>query len=389
MNYYQITGTSRQNLRQILRTLNQYKVIYSSCYQLDEELYILISCDSTILGLDVFSPIEKSLITTNTPLELLWNWAYAELQQDLNWIELEDKAHNGLNCAYLIQQQTRIIRTFLPLTEIMLIINQTPDSFSDGGKFYRQTDQTIAMIEQALIEGVSIIDIGAESTRPGANYLTPEEEIERLKAIIYSIHELKARYKFKLSLDSYKSATIQTFLPYIDIVNDVSANLPIGCLEQIQAENKMYLFMHNLSIPANPKLTLDTKLNPINEINNWLDKKITQLFALGFRSQQLISDPGIGFNKTANQSWYLLKHMQQLRHNEIEILVGHSRKSFLNKLILNTDIINRDNESAHIACYLSTQGSDYIRLHNYQTYHQQIISQNQLHANCNHSRIKP
>lgn len=383
MNYYKLHANSRQQLRQQLRQLNSYKIKYSSCYQLEQELYILIFCDESIPNLTNYLPTIEALAKLNTTLTILWKWAYSELQQDLNWLKLEDSAQIGLNCVYLIQQQTKITRSFLPLTESMLIINQTPDSFSDGGELFQKTEKTLVRIEDALKNGVSIIDIGAESTRPGANYLTPQEEIQRLNDIIHSIYELKTNYEFKLSLDSYKAETVQYFLPLIDIVNDVSANLSQECLKKIQAENKIYLFMHSLSVPADPKLTLDTDINPLSAIKNWLDKKLAQLFALGFESQQLISDPGIGFNKTMNQSWYLLKHIQQLRHSEVETLVGHSRKRFLNKISSTTDATKRDDESAKIACYLANQGVDYVRLHNYQAYHQQVMSQNQLQDNFN------
>lgn len=383
MNYYPIHADSRQQLRQQLRQLNLYSIKYSSCYQLEQKLYLLLSCEQNIPNLSIYLPNTEIFAKLNTPLALLLHWAYSELQQDINWLKLEDRAQIGLNCVYIIQQQTKITRSFLPLTESMLIINQTPDSFSDGGEFFQQTKKTLACIEDALNSGVSIIDIGAESTRPGANYLTPQEEIQRLNNIIHSIHELKASYQFKLSLDSYKAETIQHFLPLIDIVNDVSANLPPDCLEQIRAENKIYLFMHSLSVPADPKLILDTEINPLNTIKHWLERKTTQLLELGFEQLQLISDPGIGFNKTMNQSWYLLRHIKQLQHAEVETLVGHSRKRFLNKISAATDATKRDDESARIACYLASQEVDYVRLHNYQVYHQQIISQNQLQNNFN------
>lgn len=386
MNYYPISASSRQQLRQTLRQLKQYDIKYSSCYQLEQEFYVLLSCNDNLYSLQAYIPPVNLFDQLNTPLAMLWNWAYSELIQDLNWLKFEDNTQHGVNCANLIHQQTKITRSFLPLTESMLIINQTPDSFSDGGEFFQQIDKTLIQIENALKNGVSIIDIGAESTRPGASYLTPEEEIQRLNTIICAIQDLRYNYKFKLSLDSYKAETIQHFLPMIDIVNDVSANLPMSCLERICAEDKIYLFMHSLSVPANPKLTLNIELNPIDEINRWLNKKLLQLIDFGFQPQQLISDPGIGFNKTMNQSWYLLKHIQQLQSDKIEMLVGHSRKRFLNKINSSTEAIQRDNESANIACYLASQGVDYIRLHNYQVYHQQIISQNQLQHNCQFKR---
>lgn len=383
MNYYSIKASTLQQLRHILRQLNQYSIKYSSCYKLEQELYLLISCNTFIPNFEIYSPTIESSNKLNNPLALLLNWAYSELQQNLNWLKFEDNAQIGLNCAYLMQQQTKITRSFLPLTESMLIINQTPDSFSDGGKFFQQIDKTLLQIESALNTGVRIIDIGAESTRPGASYLTPAEEIQRLNDLINAIHELKSNYNFKISLDSYKAITIQHFLPLIDIVNDVSANLPQSFLEQVRKENKIYLFMHSLSVPADPKLTLDIEYNPLDAINHWIKQKTEQLFELGFEAQQLISDPGIGFNKTMNQSWHLLKHIKQLQNAKIEMLVGHSRKRFLNKINPSHDATKRDDESAKIACYLASQGVDYVRLHNYQTYHQQLMSQNQLQDNFN------
>ncbi len=382
MEFYRLVAASRQELRAQLRKLPLASFRYSSCYQFASRWYLLVAADEcgSLPMANVSSHPSIVAAAASTAENLLWEWAGAELRQDLSWLEYEQQAVSNAHGCYLCCHDNQIYRSFLPLSEIMLIVNQTPDSFSDGGRFYQQTDKTLAEIELALQAGVSVIDIGAESTRPGAEILTADIEIARLTPLITGLAELKTRYMFKISLDSYKAASIEYFLPLLDIVNDVSGRLPDDCLEQIAAAGKSYVFMHSLTIPADPQVTLSPECDPCHEVLEWAIAKRDQLIALGFKAEQLICDPGIGFNKTTSQSWYLLRQITQFQQLGVELLVGHSRKRFLNKITAN-EFADRDRESAAISVYLSEQGVDYLRVHDYRDYLAQVMTQNQLHTN--------
>ena len=382
MPLYRLIARSRQELRAQLRKLPLASYSYSSSYQLASYWHLLVAADecdlkSTIDGSNNIPIVGEAL---NPAENLLWEWAHAELRQDVSWLKYEQQAASkALGCS-LYGDGEEIYRSFLPLSEIMLIVNQTPDSFSDGGKFYQQTDKALAEIELALQSGISVIDVGAESTRPGAEILDAATETARLTPLMSGLAELKTRYAFKISLDSYKATTIEHFLPLLDIVNDVSGRLPDGCLRQIAVAGKSYIFMHSLTIPADPQVTLSPEGDPCSEVLEWATTKRDHLIRLGFEYKQLICDPGIGFNKTTEQSWYLLRQIVQFQQLGIELLVGHSRKRFLNK-ITTSEFAKRDIETAAISAYLSEQGVDYLRVHDYRDYLAQIMVSNQLHNN--------
>lgn len=371
MAYYKLIADSHEKLRQVLREISTEKFIYSSCYQLGDKLHLLVSIpDGVVVNSNQVEFYEPKLELTH-PIDTLWNWAYSELTRDLNWLRYEDEAISISEGCFLNSGPDKIIRLFLPLTETMLIINQTPDSFSDGGEYYLQIDKIINKIEIALQDGVTLIDIGAESTKPNASYVEVSEEIKRLAPIIEAVKELKSSYSFKLSLDSYKSETIHHFFSDIDIINDVSGNLPKETLCKICDHGKIYLFMHSLTIPANPKVILPIDLDPCEEVLSWAKFKLETLFGLGFTREQLICDIGIGFNKTMAQSWHLINHIDKFRELEIPILVGHSRKRFLGR-VTSQEFAARDLESAMVSSYLAAKGIDYLRLHDYSDYYRLI-----------------
>ena len=372
---YLLVSNSQQGLRAELRQI-KLALSYASYYSWANKFYLLIQTPQAIPNKEQFTLPAEINNLTNSEL-VLKSWAYSELVQDINWLNYEQKAQTSHNGCSLFVSDAEIKRSFLPLSELMLIINQTPDSFSDGGKYYQQIDKIIEELEPALAAGVSLIDVGAESTRPGAKALSSVEEIKRLEPLLVVLNQLKSCYSFKLSLDSFRAETLLHFLPYLDIVNDVSGKLDSDCLRQIKDAGKNYAFMHSLTIPANPQIVLAANCDPCVEILQWAECKLEELFKLGFTHKQLICDPGIGFNKTAAQSWYLLRNISRLQSLDVELLVGHSRKRFLDKVTL-SEYAGRDSESAAVANFLATQSVDYIRMHDYREYFKLIKTNNQL-----------
>lgn len=362
-------------LRHTLKSLNF--VARSSCYRLAKQSYIMLKTKQAIAN--ITNLISKQP-ETEADLFLLWRWAISEIEQTPAFINYEQLASNADRATINGLSLAGVTRSYLPLNETMLIVNQTPDSFSEQGVDYLAKSKTMAKIIAALEAGVSIIDVGAESTRPNASKISAKEEIARLVPLIDELVKLKQRYNFKISLDSYQAPTVMYFLPQIDIINDVSAALSIEVLEQLIQQNKTYLFMHNLTIPANPKVNLALNCNPIDQLLDFATEKMHLLLSRGFNKEQLIFDPGIGFNKTTEQSWYILRNITQLHQLGLELLVGHSRKRFMNKITAK-EYQQRDFESAAIAAFLFKQNIDYVRVHGYEQMQTLLMIENQLGIN--------
>ena len=271
--------------------------------------------------------------------------------------------HNGR--VMLLPDGTEIIRSFEYLTELMAILNYTSDSFSDGGK-YNQIDKALTQIISQVELGAAIVDLGVESTRPGATAMSDQEEIKLLSQILGPIIELKQQYNFRLSIDTYHPETVLWLLNMdIDIVNDVSGNLPLELIAAIIKNNQRYIAMHSLGIPASRTNIIDIAVDPIQAINSFMENKVKQLLAIGVKPENieksLIFDPGIGFGKNPAQSWYILNNLNKLNTHGCELLIGHSRKSFFSH-IADKSAANRDLETAIVAAQLINK-VDYIRLH--------------------------
>lgn len=253
-------------------------------------------------------------------------------------------------------------------TPIMMgILNITTDSFSDGSKFI-DLDAALQHSEELLNAGADIIDIGAESTRPtGAITITPEEEWRRLQPIIdiwQSIWSNKT-IKPKLSIDTRKPEIAEKLLSYqIDFLNDVSGLTNTKMLDIIKESTAKIIFMHNLGIPATYENVLPKNVNTIKTVYQWGNTQIEKLLKLGIDKKRLIFDVGIGFGKNAEQSWDLIKSIAEFNQLNIPILVGHSRKSFLNQFT-DKPFSERDIETTSISSFLATHGKvKYLRVHN-------------------------
>lgn len=366
--FYILNTQTKSQARNILKLLKGKFDKYSSSYYLNDSLFIILSAThrlNTEIAHKFAIRLELCIYRENpcTALEVLTNWGISELMQDINFINYEMKAASSpFACCHMNFESKQILRSYQPLTELMLIINNTPDSFSENGKVFNQLKTISAKVENALCRGVSIIDVGAESTRPDARIITAKEEINRLEALLTEISRLKQCYNFKLSLDSYKPETIIKFLNIIDIVNDVSGKMPSSLLETIAKKQKIYLPMHSLTLPADRSINIPVDENPIDFMLKWGQDKLDQLLNIGFTKEQIILDIGIGFNKTPEQSWYLLRNIGKLHNLGVELLVGHSRKSFMNKITRHS-FGERDLETAVISNYLCHELVDYLRVH--------------------------
>lgn len=248
---------------------------------------------------------------------------------------------------------------------LMGILNITPDSFSDAGKFM-SVPNALAQAEKLVREGAEVIDIGAESTRPGATPVLPETEWELLEPVLVALKERCKQWIVKpaLSIDTRHYFVAERAMRLgIDWINDVTgfvdprmralaADSPVKCV-----------VMHNLGAPAQKNVVLTSHPNIGEQILDWAEQRFGELLNAGVNANQLIFDVGIGFGKTPQQSIFLLKNIRQFRRLHCPLLVGHSRKFFLNGLST-TAFLERDTRTAMVSYQLAMQGVDYLRVHN-------------------------
>ncbi len=270
-------------------------------------------------------------------------------------------------------------------TKIVGILNITPDSFSDGGRFDKAS-QAIVHLQKMLEEGVDMIDIGAESTRPNAAALSQNEEWSRLEKILPQIIDAVKKFncdnkkQIQTSIDTYHPLTAQSAHKIgVNIINDVSGLANDEMIDFIAANKITTILMHNLSIRANPDIIINQALNVVREILQFTHDKIAFLAKKGITKSQLIFDPGIGFAKNAAQSLRIIKNIDAFRALDLPIYAGHSKKSFLDAL--NIENLSNDKESRAqktliVSNYLARKNIDYIRVHDVLANKNAINSQN-------------
>jgi len=241
---------------------------------------------------------------------------------------------------------------------LMGILNVTPDSFSDGGQFVELTT-AIKQAELMLEQGADIIDIGGESTRPGAPEVSEIDEIDR---VIPVIKALKKEFGCAISLDTSKANVMRRGIDEgIDLINDVCALSQPGALEVAASVNVPVCLMHMQGTPR----TMQT--NPeyddlIQDIKQFFQAKIIECEQAGIDKNRLILDPGFGFGKTLADNYLLLDKLDEFKQLECPILAGVSRKSMLGNL-LDLDASERTNASVVAATLALTKGAKILRVH--------------------------
>jgi dihydropteroate synthase len=213
---------------------------------------------------------------------------------------------------------------------IMGILNITPDSFYDGGKYATHT-QIIDRVQQMINEGCDILDIGAYSSRPGAKDVSKKEEINRLTPIIELIR--KHFPDIILSIDTFRADVAKHVIEnfHIEIINDISAgDMDSRMFEVIARHQVPYIMMHMQGTPQNMQHNPKYE-NVVKEVIRYFAEKVDYLKLLGVND--LIIDPGFGFGKTIDHNYQLLKHLNDFKIFELPILVGLSRKSMIYKYL--------------------------------------------------------
>ena len=246
----------------------------------------------------------------------------------------------------------------LPRPGIMGILNVTPDSFSDGGK-YNSVDAALKHCEEMLEQGADIIDIGGCSTRPNNAIATEQEEMDRVIPVLKAI-----RLQFP-----YATISVDTFRKYVaeacviegaDIINDISGGLfDPDMLPYIGKKHIPYVLMHCVGTPETMhQYSLGGDIH--QTVLDFFIKQCEMLESFG--DQQIILDPGIGFGKSLEANYALLSHLERYRHHEYPVLIGISRKSLIWKL-LGSDA-DLENGTTVLNTIAMLNGADFLRVHN-------------------------
>lgn len=238
-------------------------------------------------------------------------------------------------------------------THVMGILNITPDSFSDGGK-WTHMDQSLSHVEQMIKEGAAIIDVGGESTRPGYTKISDEEEIGRVVPVIEGI---KSRFDIPVSIDTYKPAVAkEACRAGADLVNDIwGLQYDAAMAEVVKESDKAVCIMHNRNVVDYENFVEDW----IKDIQNSI--QIAQ--NAGIDESKIILDPGVGFAKTYEMNLLAIKHMDKLLELDFPVLLGASRKSVIG-LTLDVPVAEREEGTVATTVMAVMKGCQFVRVHN-------------------------
>lgn len=250
----------------------------------------------------------------------------------------------------------------------MGILNVTPDSFSDGGKFV-SAENVVQHVNQMIASGADIIDVGGESSRPFATPVTLEEELNR---VIPAIQRIRREHSIPISVDTTKAEVArQAIAAGADIINDISAlRFDPAMAAVVKKYSTPIIIMHMQGVPT------DMQVAPayddiIAETIDFFRERLSWLINKGIPKDSVIIDPGIGFGKTIEHNLTIINHLEQYHTLGRPIMVGHSRKSFIAK-VLGDDTVDRDIATAAISSLLAYKHTAIIRVHDVEKNYQSI-----------------
>ncbi len=242
---------------------------------------------------------------------------------------------------------------------VMGILNVTPDSFSDGGRFFSNID-IAAQIDIMVESGADIIDVGGESTRPFAEPVSIEDELARVLPVIRLIRQ---RYPIPISIDTTKAEVARKALDEgANIINDISAlRFDQNMISLVMETEVPVIIMHMQGTPS------DMQVDPhygdvVVEIKDFFKERIAWAVENGISEKRFIIDPGIGFGKTVEHNLSILRRVSEFSELGCPVLIGHSRKAFIGKL-LNTEVDERDVATSAISALCAMKGVSILRVH--------------------------
>jgi dihydropteroate synthase len=245
-------------------------------------------------------------------------------------------------------------------TYLMGILNVTPDSFSDGGEFATPME-ALAQAQKLVEAGADIIDIGGQSTRPGATQISVEEELERVLSVI---EVLRKEITIPISVDTTRAVvTASAVAAGADIVNDISGGtFDPEMLTTVANLDVPIVLMHLRGTPETMQQMTDYE-NLLGEIYQFLEHQIESAIACGVNPSKIIIDPGIGFAKNQQQNLEILRNIGFFKSLNCPILVGASRKSFIGRILNKPDPKDRVWGTAAACCAAISTGADILRVH--------------------------
>lgn len=246
--------------------------------------------------------------------------------------------------------------------KIMGIVNLTPDSFSDGGVYSQNAQTALAHAERLLKEGADILDIGGESTRPGADYVSPEEEWARIEPVLAEV----AGWGVPVSLDTRRTVIMEKALALggVDIINDIAALTDEGAVELLarQADTGICL-MHMQGLPENMQINPKYQ-DVVGEVARYLKERAAECIAAGIAPQRITLDPGFGFGKTLQHNIALMRHLPELMaETGFPLLIGVSRKRMIGELTGEANAAERVHGSVAAALASVARGAQIVRVH--------------------------
>ena len=267
-----------------------------------------------------------------------------QISLDLKKIRLKKKNFANLN--------------FQKIPNIMGVLNLTPDSFSDGGKFNSKKKGVYHALKMFKL-GANIIDIGGESTRPGSYTVNKKLEWNRIEKIIKSISK-----KIPISLDTRKSEIMKKGIKYgVKIINDVSGlSHDLATIDILKKYKIPFVIQHTQGDPKNMQ-DKPTYENELLDIYDFFEEKINFLRSIGIKHNNIIIDPGIGFGKNLKHNMNLISNISIFHTLGFPILVGNSRKRFIKEISKKNDTKNRIGGTVASSIYLMMQGVQILRIH--------------------------
>lgn len=246
----------------------------------------------------------------------------------------------------------------LSRTHVMGILNITPDSFSDGGR-YNQRDAALAHVEQMLAAGATLIDIGGESTRPGAALVSVQEEVDR---VVPMVEAIKARFDTLVSIDTSTPEVISGSAAVgAGLINDIRALCRPGAMQAAVDSGLAVCLMHMQGEPQTMQQAPQYD-SVLGQVNSFLEQRVQACLDAGIDRAKLVLDPGFGFGKSLQHNLELFAAMQHLRPLDLPILVGVSRKSMIGQA-LDRPVDQRLAGGLALAVLAVTKGARIIRVH--------------------------
>ncbi|TDB49153.1 dihydropteroate synthase [Photorhabdus luminescens] len=242
--------------------------------------------------------------------------------------------------------------------QIMGILNVTPDSFSDGGA-HNTLDMALRHAEKMINEGAAIIDIGGESTRPGADEVSEQEEVERVVPVVEALAQ---RFNIWISVDTSKALVMsESAKAGAHLINDIRALQEPGALESVAKSGLPVCLMH---MKGQPRTMQDAPHyeNLLSEVKQFFTEQIGRCVMAGIAKDKLVLDPGFGFGKNLAHNYQLLAHLNQFHQFGLPVLAGMSRKSMIGQLL---HVPPQERVVGSVACAViaAMQGAQIIRVH--------------------------